>query len=87
MIPEEQKMQEKKLLVVYGIATGLYAAEGQLAMDKFCAAAEELRKKPEENYWQAAKQIGGPTRPNTPEQTIKREQGLCSAPCCRSADG
>ncbi len=51
MSPEDQRLQEQKLLVLYGIATGLFSAEGLLAKEEFCAAAETARQKPKENYW------------------------------------
>lgn len=52
MSPEEQQLRKQKLLVVYGIATGLFAAEGMLVEDKFCAAAEELRAKSPDHFWE-----------------------------------
>jgi hypothetical protein len=51
MSPEDQRLHEQKLLVLFGIATGLFSAEGLLAKEDFCAAAEALRQKPQENYW------------------------------------
>lgn len=48
---EEQKLWKDKLLVAYGIATGLFAAEGMLVNDQFCSAAEDLRTASTGHYW------------------------------------
>ena len=48
---DEQKQWRDKLLVAYGIATGLFAAEGMLVNEQFCAAAEELKTTSTEHYW------------------------------------
>ena len=40
-----------KLLVAYGIATGLFTAEGMLIPDQFCSAAEDVRQSSTEHFW------------------------------------
>lgn len=51
-MPAEDRLQrERKILVLYGIATGLFSAEGLLAKKDFCAAADSVRKKPAGRFW------------------------------------
>jgi len=50
----EQGQWRDKLLVAYGIATGLFSAEGMLVKEQFCSAAEELKKTSTDHYWQTA---------------------------------
>ena len=48
---EERRQRERRLLVLYGIATGLFSAEGLLTKKDFCDAAESVRLKPAGRFW------------------------------------
>lgn len=48
---EEQRSRERRLLVFYGIATGLFSAERLIAGDDFCTAAATVREKPAGRFW------------------------------------
>jgi hypothetical protein len=48
---EEKGQWRDKLLVAYGIATGLFAAEAMLVNEQFCSSAEELRETSTDHYW------------------------------------
>jgi len=41
----------ERMLVAYGIATGLFAAEGLLVNEEFCNAAGELKNSSADHYW------------------------------------
>lgn len=41
----------ERMLVAYGMATGLFAAEGLLVNEQFCNAASELKASSTSHYW------------------------------------
>ncbi|WP_419175592.1 hypothetical protein [Desulfosediminicola sp.] len=43
----------ERMLVAYGIATGLFTAEGLLVSEQFCKAAEELKSTSTDHYWKS----------------------------------
>lgn len=51
MSADDQRQQERKILVLYGIATGLFSAEGLLAEKAFCKSAETVRQNPAGRFW------------------------------------
>jgi hypothetical protein len=52
MSADDQRQQERKILVLYGMATGLFSAEGLLAQKDFCASAETVRQQPAGRFWE-----------------------------------
>jgi len=51
MSAEDRSQHERKLLVLYGIATGLFSAEGLLAKEGFCQSAASVREQPAGRFW------------------------------------
>lgn len=49
---DDQRQQERKILVLYGIATGLFSAEGLITKKDFCTAAESVRHEPGGRFWE-----------------------------------
>ncbi len=49
---EDQRQQERKILVLYGIATGLLSAEGLITKKDFCTAAESIRQDSGGRFWE-----------------------------------
>ncbi len=52
MSEELAQQWRDKLLVVYGIATGLFSAEGLLAKEEFCSAAVNVKETSSTHYFE-----------------------------------
>lgn len=51
---EELEQLKDKLLVAYGMATGLFSAEGLLVKERFCSSAEKMRTDSTDHFWKSA---------------------------------
>ncbi len=52
MSEDEERQWKNKLLVAYGIATGLFSAEGLLGKESFCLSAKDVKKTSPDHYWE-----------------------------------